>query len=118
MSSSGPDYLDAILSTMVYQVPFLLAYVIGIVIVFLRRRQCPRAASMALAALTLMFLNSFLGSALHGYLIAGMSYQSNASTAQIVSIVGLARGIVSLTGIGLLVCAVFTGRPRLRQPAD
>src|SRR5919112_1008482 len=55
---------------MVNVAPYLFAYVVGIVVVFLRRRRAPKASALALTALTLMFLSGFLGSALQGSLLA------------------------------------------------
>jgi hypothetical protein len=109
--TSGPNYWDVIAVQMANVAPFLLAYVVGIVVVFLRRRRCPKAATLAIAALTLMFLSGFLGSALQGYLFADFSGNSMTSTAWLVSLVGWGRGLVNLIALGLLVAAVFTGRP-------
>lgn len=113
--TSGPNYWDVIGQFMAFQVPFLLAYTIGFVFVFLRRRRAPKAAALALAAFTLMFLSLFLASALQGYLIAEFQNASITWIQQLLSVVGWGRTICDLIALGLLATAVFTGRPRAAQ---
>jgi len=97
---------------MAYQAPYLLAYAVGIVFVFLRRRRAPKAAALALTALTLMFLSGFVGSALQGCVLADVGGQPVTTTSRLLSMIGLARGVLTLIALGLLIAAVFAGRPR------
>jgi hypothetical protein len=115
--TSGPNYWGVIAIHMANVAPFLFAYVVGMVIVFLRRRRAPKAAAFALTALVLMFFNGFFGSALQGYLLADFRNNSM-SQAWLMSLVGWGRGLVNLIALGLLITAVFTGRPPAPPPGD
>lgn len=100
------------LSQTVMAAPLLLVYVVGMVLAARWWRRAPRAAMLALSGLSLLLLATLGGSAVQALLVAGAPAGALASMAMKMQVYYFAFTVLRAIGTGLIVAAVFAGRPR------
>lgn len=100
-------------SQLVMSAPMLLVYVGGMVLAALWWRRAPRAAAFAMTGLVLMLFVTIGSTAVHAYFVTNRAAATSATFGMTLSVIGLASGILRAVGMGLVVAAVFAGRPRV-----
>ena len=92
--------------------PLLLVYVVGMVLAARWWRQAPRAAMLALSGFALLLLATLGGSAVQALLVAGTPAGALASMAIKMQVYFFVFTVLRAIGTGLVLAAVFAGRPR------
>jgi hypothetical protein len=102
-------------SQMLGQSPHLLVCVGGMILCTLFWRRAPTAAMLALIGLGVMLVSAVASAMLQNYLLQQRlaSGQSAASFGQTMLWVGIGWSIIRSIALGLLVAAVFVGRPEV-----
>jgi hypothetical protein len=107
--------LTMFFSQTVAAAPLLLVYVVGMVLAARWWRRAPRAAMLALSGFALLLLATIGGSAVQALLVASAPAGALASMAIKMQVYFFAFTVVRAIGTGLVVAAVFAGRPRDRS---
>jgi len=98
----------AILMQIVWRIPYLIVYLVGIVLAMMNRTRKPAAAMLTLFALVLMLMTTILGG------ISGMlplvlfrQHWPESRIGLVIGTFGLVRMLLDIGGIGLLLLAIF-----------
>ena len=107
-------YFGFFLQQMLGQSPLLLVYLLGIVLCAVWWRRAPQAAILALAGCAILLLSSIGFAFIQQQLI--QNFNRGGATAQsygqAMMWIGIGNSIIRAFAIGLLLFAVFAGRPR------
>jgi len=104
---------------LLWAMPYWLVCLAAVVIAFMFRKRCPRAATFAAVGSAILFLNTMLGAIFSSYLI-GMAQNhalTNAQYATASSIVALVKAVLAMAGFVLVFVAVFTERGKSSAPS-
>jgi len=108
-------YFGMLLSQLLTQTPLLLVYFLGVILCAVWWRRAPTAAMLALAGCALLLLTTIGFAWVQNQMI--QSRMSSGTTAQAYAQslmwVSIGSSIFRAAGMGLLLAAVFAGRPRL-----
>lgn len=108
MSSPLPAYL----STLVVQLPLLLAYVAALVFCATRWNRYPRPAQLAFLGTTFLLLASIAHPLINMAITTNFRGNSALQMSQMLTITGLISSIVRATGFLFILGAVFIHRTR------
>jgi hypothetical protein len=114
------DQIFNILIQYVYVIPYLLVYVVGLILAITRKRHHPRSAGFAFLGFLILLFQTLFFATLRIFLIFERDATDLpvASYARMMSIIGLAQSLCFTLGICLLIFAIFVGRmspPSVRQ---
>ena len=107
--------LSFVFQQLLYQVPLLLATLLGVVLSLVFWKRSPGPAAITLIASVAMLLTAVAVTGLQGYLLSLRLERgwSNADYARWNTVVGLISATVRGLGTAAVVAAVFIGRPRV-----
>jgi hypothetical protein len=104
--------MTVLFSQVLMTVPMLIVYVGGMILAGVWWRRATRPAMLAMAGLGLMLLSTLGSSLATVYLIQSRGPSSMAAMGQAIAIMNGCFMLLRAIGLGLLIAAVFAGRPR------
>jgi hypothetical protein len=95
------------------QAPQLLVYLLGLVLCAVWWRRAPSAAMYAMLGCGILLLTTVATSFIQVYAFNNRGGRPAATIGQIMFVIGIGGSILRAAGFGLLLAAVFAGRPRV-----
>jgi len=108
MTSSWAQMMAAL----TVQAPVLLVYLGGIVFSIVFWRRAPKAAMLAMVGSAVLLAAALALPPIQAWILNNRGSAGISSTGQTMAAVGFAFNVLRAVGIGLLIGAVFVGRPR------
>ncbi|HUU70798.1 MAG TPA: hypothetical protein VM186_14820 [Planctomycetota bacterium] len=117
--ATAPNFIVQSLMRLAWISPMLLFYLLAMILSFVYWNRHPRPCLLVLLAVGLMLFTTVGFMVLQAYIV-NMIVKNRWSSAQlsyVFAAIGLVRSIIHAGGLGLLLLAVFTDRPRSAIPA-
>ena len=111
MNSSS--VIPTLMTQMASQSPVLIVYVLGIVLALIFWRRCPTSCVFTLIAMAILLLTTVAQTFLNIYVVQLRASQgwTSAQVGTFFTINALVGGVLRAAAMGLLLAAVFMGRP-------
>ena len=98
-----------LLAVLIFQIPFAIIYVVGIILSIVRWRQHPRVSMLCLLAFISFLSTILIHSGMQIFLMASVGREIPSSTT-VLFILGLLNSVLSVLGWVLLIPAIFGWR--------
>jgi len=109
------EFITQIMTRLLWSLPMLLVYGAGAVLAIVFWKRCPRACLLALIACLVLIAGSLFSNVASTWLfwvaVRRYGWSSKVYTAAS-TVISIAGTVIHAGGIGLLLAAVFAGRPR------
>ncbi len=98
---------------MAFQLPAMIAFLVGIVLAFVYMRRARRACIFALAGFGIQLISGLVYPFIMFFALEKMRFGGSATGyGMIMTVVGVVFSVVHAVALGLIIAAVFSGRPK------